>query len=150
MYSQLTQLAKLPQADSHKQNRQSQAKSVPGRLRTNIGIISICSGNLYITFGQPSHEVGLSYKIATQSTQFAAKTLKLPLLIQFLSLTKFLYISAVYKDNRCHVVFHRETAFKICLNTGQLLKVLPREICNFSNTCWPIIAEVKLPSKHSF
>ena len=37
------------------------------------------------------------------------------------------------------------TAFKIRLSTRQLPRLLPKEICIFSNVCWQITAEVKLP-----
>ena len=36
-------------------------------------------------------------------------------------------------------------AFEICLATKQLRRLLLREICIYSNVCWQIIAEVKLP-----
>ena len=36
------------------------------------------------------------------------------------------------------------TAFEICLGTRQLLKLLKREICIFSNVCQQIIPKVKL------
>ena len=43
---------------------------------------------------------------------------------------------------------HGNTAPEICRDTWQLLRLLPREICIFSNLCQQIIAKAYYPAEH--